>query len=586
MASPQLIDESNFAALLVQSSQARSGTPDGNVFFDMANNRIQLITVEELATINYGHTSAAVQIDVVAAARTFTRASGSFLTDGFGVGQSVTFSGFTNGGNNATKVIEAVTATVITVTDGTGLVDETGSGDEQVTNAVEANPLTNDDGITLRALYNFENQERRVDESLRTFLRASRGVFRFAGAFAFISGNKLDTANSSTGDDRTKIRGSGWSEYADTAGTLIDRIYHGVRSLNPIDADSQPYYALAADTLEATLQAATWTDFARVGPIDEAVQVYGDTANGDAGAGNFDSTALVLVARVRKWGNNYGETTSVASGIGEFSGFSAGYGVGETVNTNNTYALADVFGGAQIAPWTGMTLERLAVSQTETGFNEADGDFQWVLHNTLGGTVQECAAYLDALALQDADVDAGAGTYNGRKGRVWYTRNTEGKVVTASIGGEGLFIENLPTSEQQGILFTADDGATRSYPFYPEIRISVGAQALADPLAWYHVYYVDGAAAADFDAAGAVTVEDKDANPIKGNVQADQVGGLIVFPYAYATNNQAGLAPNTDKAVVVEVEGDGVAAQAITYFTITNDAIVAVTCQPPAENNA
>ena len=586
MATAVLIDDTNFAALLVQSSQARVGTPDGNIYFDMPNDRIQVITVEELATLSYGNTSAAVQINIVASARTLTRVSGDFLADGFGPGQAIATTGFTTGANNGSWVIESVTATVITVVTGAGLVDETGSGDEVVANESEANPLTNADGITLRALYNFENQERRTDETLRTYLRASRGVFRFAGAYTFVSGNKLDTANSNTGDDRTKIRGSGWIEYSDTAGTLIDRIYHGVRSLNPVDSDSQPYYALVADELEATLQAATWTDFARVGPIDEAVQVFGDTANGDAAAGNFDSTLLIMIARVRKWGNNYGETTSVLTGINEFSGFSAGYGVGETLNTSNSYALADVYGGAQIAPWTGMTLEKLAVPQTETGFNETDGDFTWVLHNTAAGTVQECAAYLDALGLQDLDVDVGVGTYNGRKGRLWYSRDAAGKVVTASIGGEGLFVENLPGSEQQLIIFTDDADATKTYPFFPEIRISVGAQAVADLNAWYHVYYDDGAGGLDFDTASAVVVNDKDGNPVKGNVSTDAVGEVISFQYAYATDTDAGLPAAADKAVVVQVEGDGGADQAITYFTITNDTIVSATCAPGADNNA
>jgi hypothetical protein len=74
----------------------------------------------------------AIQIDVVAAARTFTRLSGSFLSDGFLVGGTITTTGFTNGGNNTTKVIESVTALVITVTSATGLVDETGGGNEEI----------------------------------------------------------------------------------------------------------------------------------------------------------------------------------------------------------------------------------------------------------------------------------------------------------------------------------------------------------------------------------------------------------------------------------------------------------------------
>jgi hypothetical protein len=103
------------------------------------------------------------------------------------------------------------------------------------------------------------------------------------------------------------------------------------------------------------------------------------------------------------------------TGISEFSGFSAGYGVGESQNPANAYAVADVYGGAKIAPWTGMSLEKLASPQTETGFNETDGDFTWVLNNTGSGTVQECSAYLDAAGLQDLDIDSGSGTYNGKK---------------------------------------------------------------------------------------------------------------------------------------------------------------------------
>ena len=45
---------------------------------------------------------------------------------------TITMSGFTNGGNNVTKIIESVTALVITVTSGTGLVTESGTGDEHI----------------------------------------------------------------------------------------------------------------------------------------------------------------------------------------------------------------------------------------------------------------------------------------------------------------------------------------------------------------------------------------------------------------------------------------------------------------------
>lgn len=82
-------------------------------------------------------TTAAVQIDVDATAKTWTRASGSFITDGYVVGMDVTGAGFANGANNATFQVTGVTATVLTFAGATTFVTETGSGDETVVSAVD-----------------------------------------------------------------------------------------------------------------------------------------------------------------------------------------------------------------------------------------------------------------------------------------------------------------------------------------------------------------------------------------------------------------------------------------------------------------
>ena len=498
-----LIDHTNYSTLLKESTNPRGSSPDGNIYFDTATNKIQLISVDQLATIDFG----------------------------------------------------------------AGPV---------------ANPLVSADGITMRALYNFENARRRVNEILRKFKRGVKGSYRFAGAFNFVNGVKLDNS------DRTKVRSSGWIEYAATGDgeTSIDRVYHAPVSLVDIQNTSAPYYALTTATSETSLQAATWTPFSRAGDINEAVQVFGTTTNSDTGAGDFDYRTRVLTLRVRTWGYNPSETTSTATGISEFSGFSAGYGIGESINTANTYALADVYGAARIAPFTGMSLEKYAVAQTGTGFNESNGLFFWVLHNTAGGTAAQCAAYLDAVSLQDSDIDVGTGTYNGKKGRVWYTRNAAGKVVTASIDGAGLLIEGLSTPEKQNVIFTDNSGATKTYPFYPTAEITVGAAALSDVNAWYRVQYVDGAGTADFDTANAVTVNNAAGTPVNGNVVTDAISGKISFAYAYDSNTQAGLSAGTDKPMVVMVEGDGVAAQAIAYFTMTRSTLISVTCSPGLDNNS
>ncbi len=70
----------------------------------------------------------AISINVVAVAGTFTRVSGSYLTDRFAPGDTILTSGFTNAGNNTTKIINTVTDLIIAVTDNSGLVNETGGG--------------------------------------------------------------------------------------------------------------------------------------------------------------------------------------------------------------------------------------------------------------------------------------------------------------------------------------------------------------------------------------------------------------------------------------------------------------------------
>lgn len=505
-----LIDHTNYHLYLKQSTQGRAGTPDGNVYFDLANNTIELIGVDELAT--FDHTSM-------------------------------------------------------------------GGG------ATDPNQLANFEGITLRALYKFERQERSSDESLRGFKVALKGIFKHSGAYDFINGIKLDSNT-----DRQKIRQSGWVEYAEGGNgkEYIDRIYHGVSSLGSLVATAQPYYTLVANLLEATLQAATWTDFSRQGPVDEAIQVFGSTTYGDTGAGNFDYTTSILVLRSRTYGYVYGETTSSLAQISEFSGFKAGYGLGEELHHENTFALADVYGGSQVSPWTGMSLEKLSTPQVETGFVEGSGSFTWVLHNTLNGSLVQCEAFLDALAIQDSDIDDGTGTYNGHKGRVWYNHDEDGNTETHSIESTGLFIEGLPLAEKQSVVFTDDAGNKKHYPFYPSVDIYVGPIAKEDANAWYQVFYVDGAGTSDFDTANAVTVNDANGDPVKGMCSTADANYIISFPYDYDNNTQAGLTAGTDKAVVVLVEsyGAGSATPVMTYFTITRALSIPVNCVPEIDTNA
>jgi len=94
-----------------------------------------------------------VTITVAASAGTLTRSSGSFSSDGFTAGMTITSSGFTNPGNNfETKTIDTITGggTIITVTDNSSLVDETGGGDERVQRNITIQNVNDADPSTFK----------------------------------------------------------------------------------------------------------------------------------------------------------------------------------------------------------------------------------------------------------------------------------------------------------------------------------------------------------------------------------------------------------------------------------------------------
>ena len=566
---PTLIDLSNYDIALVQSSASRSGAPDGNFFFDTTG-KVEFIRADELATVDLsgGITTGAIQLDVVASAGTITRSSGSFIDDGFKAGRSFAFSGFTNGGNNSSFVPSNVTALVITVVDNTGMADETGSGDEVGASEVEANPLTTQLGIKFEGIYAFENQERRLDEELRKFDRWTSGTFKFGGAYSFENSRKP-----STDADRNIIRGSGWSEYASDGGT--DRIYFGNKGLSNIESGSQPYYMLSASATPV-LNDIVPVNFAKTGQIDEAIQVFGDTGNtpSDAGAGDFDTRAYENTS-LRTFGKNFDrKETTTDLGITELGGYSTGFALNESDHlTSGSYALADVYGVGQVTPWTGMTLEKLAVAVNKDEFQEAAGDFTWVLNNSVPGDLNQMVAFLDALSQTDDDIDTGSESdTKGKRVGTWYYYDAAGKVISRSGADSlGLYFYAVPTADKQRVKFTDDAGSLKTYAFEVQVEANIGAIAKADVLAWYHGFLASG-----YNTAGATTIQDSSSQDVKGLASSADVDNKIVFSYNYTV----------DTDCVFLCEGDGGATQAKTLFTIIEQTTIAFACAPGVENNA
>lgn len=429
----------------------------------------------------------------------------------------------------------------------------------------EANPLTNFEGITAQAIYRFERQIRAVgDENLRGSRPFNEGVFRFAGAFEAVYGRRIAPT------DVPKVRGSGIVAREGKDGA-INRIYFGVRSLNAILPTSQGYYQLVQKPVSiANRQAAAPVDFSRLGPVDELIQTFGSTANGDTAAGNFDFTNYELIANVRTFGRGYASATSSGSGISELNGFSGGFGFGDGApTTTNGYDLADVYGGSQVAPWTGMAYTSYAAPQTISGFSDGAGgtqsaDFSAIISNSGAGSLAEIRAFLDALMLQDTDVDQGAGSFLPKRAEELYT--IDGSVLVIR---QGLYIDNVAPADRPNIRFTDDAGTPQSFPRVGDVRVGVPSVWVGDTEGWYQAF-----TGASHNTADPATFLDASSAQVVGT-EADVVGGEIRF-----TVSETDLGTT----IVFVLEGNGAATfDEVSIFLDPNTPVIRASVNPAAE---
>lgn len=508
MATPVLIDLSNYAALLVQSTDGRAGgTGTGNVYFDTTGGTIEFLTATDNANVTYpvGHPS---------------------YTDG----------------------------------------------------NPEANPLTAALGIKFEAIYAFENQERSSSvisgEDLRMYNRWTSGTFKFGGAYNFVNARVPASAG-----DREIIRGSGWNEF-DVNGVALKK-YFGNKGLSNIEVASQPYY-------QQSIQG-TATDFAKVGQIDEAILVYHDS-NGDGTPDTLSATTYEATS-IRTYGNNHDRKNTVDDlGIAELGGYSTGFALNESVHltTNNTdMPYADVM-TVPAGVWLNMELNHIAAPTAKTGeFSDETGTrvFSWELISPDSATLDEMVAWLDAFATEAAMEADGLAVLTGHLGKdieTWYYYNAAGQVVTKSgvdPTTEGLYLNNVPTADQQRVVMTDDGGTSKAYSFKVQIEAEIGATAKADANAWYHSYF-----AAAYNTAGAVTVQTDLAAEVKGLASTADADNKIIFTFDYTGDTVGGTA-DTDKNCVFLCEGDGGATQQKTLYTITKSTTIAFACSPSTENN-
>lgn len=411
---------------------------------------------------------------------------------------------------------------------------------------VAAGSLVAKDGVTLQALYS---------KFIKLWETASYNKYPFpmyaidalSGQFQFgTDGGSYNGWKPATDATRQMLRDGGWSEYSNAG--VLNRQYVGIVALaSGFPGGAQFYYQKASGGSAANF---TFTD-----SPNEGIQVYGDASNG-----NFDNRTYFKIF-CREYSYTYDDATLTDVGLSATGAFKVSLPI--SVGSDLKIQDDDTAVGSA-APYTSLGIEYFGTNQT--GYDIGAYPFRVVIDNTTAGaTLEEIYTYVQYKLRQNSDIDDGAGTVNGKTANeiCYFVGDT---LYTTT----GVFIDGVIAADLNRVVFLDQNDVERTYPYSSSGTLNFNSFLTSGGTGYYRMYFTNDDAGAnagnDYGTSGAITVNDKDSNPIAGTISS----ASISFTYAYDSNTQRGSGSDGDDAPVTIVAGNkGVAKPVVATGTIS-----------------
>jgi hypothetical protein len=400
----------------------------------------------------------------------------------------------------------------------------------------QAGNLVYKDGVTLQALYSkfiklWETSTKNRYPFPMYVIDAKSGQFQFGTDGGSYNGWK--PANDAT---RQALRDGGWSEY-DSSGNL-NRQHVGIVSLGDVNTGAQLYYQ--------KVQGGAPTNFTFTDEVNEGIQVFGDANNG-----NFDSR-VYFKAFAREYAKKYKSSTLADTGQ---SGTGA-YTVNVLLSNEDDLKIQAADTSMAAAPYDNVT-----VTYYNTDQNEAIGSGSYpfrVIIDGNGATLEQIYTKAQYLLRQTTDIDDGAGTVIGKTANelCYFVGDT---LVTTT----GVFITNIQSNDINRIQFTDYNGVVRTYPYSSSGTTTFNTPLTTGGAGYYIMYFLD-TVTGDYGTSSAITVNDKDGNPIQGTITS----GSLPFTFDYDGNTQGGRTAGTDAQIVIVAGNKGYAKPVVVQGTI------------------
>lgn len=286
-------------------------------------------------------------------------------------------------------------------------------------------------------------------------------------------------------------------------------------------------------------------------------------------------------------GRNFGIVIDVGTHSGIDGACSAGgntltSAAGGILTTGNPYAggTLKVHGGANKGTYN-LSGNPSATVATITGtFPSADSAMDFTIYpaNTLTDgvsgfvTLKQIYTKIQYLLRQNSDIDATAGTVTGKTAGL--LANFVGSRLDCGFfapsnpngGGAGVMIEGIADADVNNVRFYDNAFTQREYPYASAGTLNFNSFLTSGGTGYYRMYFsaLPGASD-DYGESGAITVNNKDGNPIAGTIS----GGSISFNFDYSGNSQGGRTPGTDAAVTLVAGNKGSAKPVVATGLIT-----------------
>jgi len=370
-----------------------------------------------------------------------------------------------------------------------------------------------DDGVTGQAFYSFLKEEWKNDASLIPYPFPMVSIT--PEQFEFIEG--WVPANDTT---RNLLRSCGWREI--TAADAVEREYMGIVSLGNIDAADTAYYAFSTDTAK--------TDFDFSGVINQGIQTFGDSSNG-----NFDKRSDTLTVYIRAQGKTYGSATSTSIGLTALNYIANRFPLAEAADSKVSASDSDIQNNA---PYTGMDITYGAVTRTIGGVSY---NFDIIVDGN-NGTAEQIYEFVQYSLRLATDIDDGAGSQIGVLADSLMGFAGDTLSTTA-----GVYIDSFNTNDTNRLEFTDTGGTVRTFPFVAAGTIGFNANLVSDASAIYRMFFTG-----DFGTSSAILVDNNSGADISGNIGGN---ATVSFDFDYDGNTQGGRTAGTDADVTVVAIG-------------------------------